>query len=102
MKLRLVVVVLLAALTGCGDPNPLLGDWQVTSGPDSIAQTISFTESQFITGTMTDNVSYKIQDEQVLVTSSSGVRLTYKLIDADTLQVTLPGIGPISYSKISQ
>ena len=102
MKLKLLAGLLLATLISCTDANPLLGEWQVLpgSGPDTVAQTIQFTDSQSISRNTADNVTYEIMEDRVIVTSSLGFNLIYMLVDADTIKVNLAGIGPVTYARV--
>ena len=103
MKAAGLMVLGLLVLTACGETNPLLGDWRLAKGPDSVAKMLRFTDSQSIaersSGDVADVVTYEVKPGQVIVTSSLGFKLTYKLVDENTISVSLPGMGVVSYSR---
>ena len=99
MPAILIAILLFVTLSGCSESNPLLGEWRVETGPDTVAQTIQFTDSQVISNGAADSVTYKIKDDQVIVTSSLGFDVIYTLVDQNTMTVTLPGTGKVVYKR---
>jgi len=103
------LLVLLIALAGCGDGNPILGHWVVDaeqSPPGSAtglemagSAELEFLEDRMIAGSSSLDVTYIIENDRVTVTTLQGQGTVYEFESPDQMSVETP-MGPIIFKRV--
>ena len=99
------VVFVAAALSACGQPNPLIGTWKLKPGQAN-AQFMPCTELRFekkleACGGLAEKVSYDVRDGEVIVHGASGLSAVYTVIEKNTISIEVPGVGTMVFGRYS-
>ena len=105
-----IVFALLALLVvlGCSE-NPLIGKWEVDAPTSEIGAAsgfrkaglgeMEFTETQMITGRGTQDVTYSLEGEQVVVVGPDGQQLVFTVLGEDSISAQSPA-GTVGMRRV--
>ena len=96
----LLAAILVLILAGCGESNPLIGEWKDSSDEaaelevDGVVLIIQFTKSSMIMGEPGNaahfGVEYEVFDDYVLVMSDSGNEIKVDIEDKNHISMDTP------------